>query len=301
MHQATLPADSIEEWALAERLGFRVAEVVETRAGRGGGVLKLFRVDEPGFFALKVSPAPDPADPLAKASQRRTALAREGRVLRELGEPFSHRYVAEGDLGPKRWLLTRWVEGDRLGRYRRLAIAPASGAERRRLLLDFAGRFLSAVAELHARGYVHGDLQPDHVVRDETGTVHLLDFELTHRPGDVDVPYRGDLVHYDAPEVAAGLLANADRIPCDELTEVYSAAGVLFLAARGLPPGAYALTEPLEHLLATIAAGRRRTFEETGAAFSELERVLAVGLATDRARRYPSIAAMLGDVAAISP
>ena len=88
---------------------------------------------------------------------------------------------------------------------------------------------------------------------------------------------------------------------CDELTEVYAAAAVLFFAARRLPAGAYALTEPVEHLLATIAAGRRRTFEATGANFLELERVLAVGMATDRVRRYPSIAAMLGDVAAISP
>jgi hypothetical protein len=88
---------------------------------------------------------------------------------------------------------------------------------------------------------------------------------------------------------------------CDELTEVYAAAAVLFFAATGLPPGAYALTEPFEHLLTTIAAGRWRTFEATGANFLELERVLAVGLATDRARRYPSIAAVLGDVAAISP
>jgi serine/threonine protein kinase len=289
-----------EERELAARLGLRVEAVVETRAGRGGVVLKVRRPDDGEGLALKVSPAPDRTDPLAKAVQRREALIREAQVLRELGGPIGERFVAEGDLGPKRWLLTRWVEGDRLGRYRRLIIVPAEGAERRRLLLDVAVRFLSAVADLHARGYVHGDLQPDHAVRDGSGAIHLLDFELTHRPGDAAVPYRGGLVHYDAPEVAAGLLAGAERIRYDEVAEVYAAAAVLFCVAAGAPPGAYDLEASFEQRLEVIAAGRRRGFTECDSvAFPELERALEVGLAREPEQRYPAIAALLTAIVAI--
>jgi serine/threonine protein kinase len=302
MRDAAPATDPIEELALAARLGLLVEQVIPSQMGRGGLVLQAVNRTTGERLALKVSPAPDPTDPLAKAGQRRAALIREGEVLRAIGGAIGERYVADGDLGPKRWLLTRWVEGERLGHYRRRVLDGATGAERRRLLVDLALPFLATVDTVHAHGLVHGDLQPDHAVRDAQGAIHLLDFELSHRPGDPAVLYRGGLVHFDPPEVALTLLAGRQRAPFDEVAEVYAAAAVLFFAATGRPPGAYAADASFEERLETIAAGRTWVFRQTGAEpFPELERILARGLALERDARYPSVAAMLAEVVALAP
>jgi hypothetical protein len=63
---------------------------------------------------------------------------------------------------------------------------------------------VEALAELHAKGWAHGDVQPAHFIIGPERT-HLIDLALArggHVPEGYDFPFRGCLVHYEAPEIA---------------------------------------------------------------------------------------------------
>ena len=131
---------------------------------RGARMLKLAAGER--RFGLKV------------ATETDASTAREAAVLREL-RSFTPIYVDSGDDGGFSWLLLTWVAGQGVYRYvKELRDRPEPDTKPKRLEL-FAAMF-AKVAELHAAGYLHGDLQPDHF-RWADGTVQLLDFALTHR------------------------------------------------------------------------------------------------------------------------
>jgi hypothetical protein len=117
--------------------------------------------------------------------------------------------------------------------------------------LDHAGRpspkhTLGVVATAHA----HILLAPR--------TVNLIDFALAQGPYPLqpDVTYRGGMVHFTAPEIAAHLLAtsNDETVTIGERAEVYALAAVLHVAWTGLPPTAYNHhQEPLQDKLKDVA------------------------------------------------
>lgn len=63
------------------------------------------------------------------------------------------------------------------------------------------------LAGLHAAGWAHGDLQPDHVIYQGDQT-HLIDLACAQGPADLPFyPHRGGLAHTTAPEIAEAVLA----------------------------------------------------------------------------------------------
>ncbi|MBB5939454.1 serine/threonine protein kinase, partial [Streptomyces zagrosensis] len=65
-----------------------------------------------------------------------------------------------------------------------------------------------SLARLHAQGWAHGDVQPAHFIIGPDDT-HLIDLALAHGqpvPPSYDFPYRGCLVHYEAPEISRSVL-----------------------------------------------------------------------------------------------
>ena len=164
------------------------------------------------------------------------------------------------------------------------------------------------VAELHALGYLHGDLQPDHF-RWVDGTVQLLDFALTHRT-DEDFDYPGALVHFSAPEVCAQQLAGSSPGHCspghdspvryDEQAELYSLAAVVFFLYTGQLSVYYGNEDAkldLEKKRERIAQGHRATFAGAGAEpGSGLERILEKCLSADKRARYGSVAEAAHDL-----
>jgi serine/threonine protein kinase len=90
------------------------------------------------------------------------------------------------------------------------------------------------LAELHAKGWVHGDVQPAHVIIGPERT-HLIDLALA-RGGNVpegyDFPFRGCLVHYEAPEIARSVLAAGEAEPTEE-ADIYALGASLLISATG--------------------------------------------------------------------
>ncbi|MET8485508.1 hypothetical protein ABZV76_16480 [Streptomyces tendae] len=83
-------------------------------------------------------------------------------------------------------------------------------------------------------GWTHGDVQPAHFIvgRDET---HLIDLALAHGgwvPEGRDFPYRGCLVHYEAPKISASVLAAGEAEPPPE-SDIYGLGATFLMSGTG--------------------------------------------------------------------
>ena len=286
---------------VSERSGLPLELEAEVSNRRGARMLKLAAGER--RFGLKVA--------LKMATKTGASTAREAAVLQEL-RSFTPIYVDSGDDQGFSWLLLTWVAGQSVYRYiKELRDCLEPDTKPKRLEL-FAAMF-AKVAELHALGYLHGDLQPDHF-RWVKGTVQLLDFALTHRT-DEEFDYPGALVHFSAPEVCAQQLACSSPGHCspghcspvryDERAELYSLAAVVFFLYTGqlsVDYGNKDMKLNLEEKRKRIAQGHRTMFAGAGFVgagaelWSELERILEKCLSADRGARYGSVAEAAHDL-----
>ncbi|MET8980961.1 hypothetical protein ABZX85_35700 [Streptomyces sp. NPDC004539] len=130
------------------------------------------------------------------------------------------------------WLVTPWHDGPSTWK---TFTAVRAGDGDRAPALRAAVELCRAVADLHASGWVHADLQPAHGIHTPDG-VRLIDFAWS-RPephGPVD-GYRGGIVHLMAPELA---IAARDKNPvlATRHSDVYALAGTLWTCASGTWP-----------------------------------------------------------------
>ncbi|MFJ2781919.1 protein kinase [Kitasatospora sp. NPDC087315] len=94
-----------------------------------------------------------------------------------------------------------------------------------------------AVAALHAEGWVHGDLQPQHGIHSEDGTVRLLDFAWSRRVGITPwTTFDGTMVHLTAPELAARIITGPQPVDTTQAADVYALAGTLWTCVTGKWP-----------------------------------------------------------------
>ncbi|MFI9050671.1 protein kinase [Streptomyces sp. NPDC053427] len=155
------------------------------------------------------------------------APAREATILRQL----IAQEVLFGDWQEGTWSAQPWREGEALfdlwepGRHPTKPATPN---------LDQALSCAVALADLHAAGWTHGDVQPNHFVIGPAGSF-LIDLGLA-RGGEVpevyDFRYRGCLVHYEAPEISRSILETGTAVPTQE-ADVYALGASLFISATG--------------------------------------------------------------------
>jgi serine/threonine protein kinase len=154
------------------------------------------------------------------------------------------------------------------------------------------GSLLSGVAAaldlVHARGFVHRDIKPEnmmYVVREDgSETLMLLDFgiaaavmssgpRLTRQGAIFGTP------HYLPPEVCAGERPDARG-------DVYALAAVAFELITGELP--FPLDDIMQLMATKVTSDAPALCAVTGRVFpSELERVIAQGLARDPKQRFP--------------
>jgi serine/threonine protein kinase len=209
---------------------------------------------------------------------------REGEVLAALG---ADHYRAHGRYGDGTWLTMRWIDGTSLWD----ALEPAHRGDdtlaARRSILTAAAGAAEALTELHAAGWTHGDLQPDHVVF-EDGAVRIID--LACAQGPVTVPFyvhRGGLAHTTAPEIAALIIGTSGHITTTPEADVWSLAASLFWSWTRTPPTDYRDPQGRRpDLLADTAAGRRYDVAAVRPwPFPAFEDVLRAALAHDPGQR----------------
>jgi TolB-like protein len=195
--------------------------------------------------------------------------------------------------------LTDWCDAHRLGITERLG-----------LILQV----LEAVQYAHEKKIIHRDLKPSNILVTESGQVRLLDFgvarllegEETDQPALTSVYGRALTPDYASPELLRG-------DPIDARSDLYSL-GVLFYelltgtrpyqlksaASIGLLNRAIATLEvkkPSMRLEQSAATSRASTVERLARHLrGDLDAVVFKALAKEPAERYPSAAAMAGDL-----
>ncbi|MEU5700516.1 protein kinase domain-containing protein [Streptomyces aurantiacus] len=211
-----------------------------------------------GHYAVKVGyPIEATAD---WAAQPWTALApaREGAVLHRLG--FED--VAYGEWEQGTWNFQPWREGPDLYRLwepcrkRDSSIAPHASA---------ALGCVEALAELHAKDWAHGDIQPAHFIIGPERT-HLIDLALARGgrvPQGYDFPFRGCLVHYEAPEIARSVLATGEAEPT-QAADIYALGASLLISATGWRAVEYPDDAPRSVQREAVANGQRRPVKAAG-------------------------------------
>jgi serine/threonine protein kinase len=210
--------------------------------------------------------------------------AREGKIMRVLGTEF---YRDHGWDEERSWLTLRWIDGTSLWD----ALEPAyrgddSPASKQRMLALAAGA-AHELAKLHAAGWAHGDLQPDHVILEDQ-LIQIIDLACAQGPADVPFyVHRGGLAHTTAPEVADLILSSEEHITLTPQADIWSLGASLWWAWTRTTPITY--TDP--------AAGRSAQLKDIAAVrrpdpsavrpwrFDEFEEVALACLATDPSHR----------------
>jgi len=205
------------------------------------------------------------------------AIAREGEVLAEVRGAGLPLLEARGELAGLPYVAIEHVRGAPLD-----DLVAAGGSLEpgplRALALDLA----RALAALHEKGFIHGDVAPSNVIVDDAGEARLVDLGLARRIGETTAEVAGT-PGYVAPEAA---LPGEARPALD----VYGWAAVVAECALGRPIHA-------EKDLASAAT--RGELPRELRAWEEHLPGLGAALSRDPAAR-PEAAALVAGLAALS-
>ena len=227
-------------------LGLTFVDAVEQRRG---SVLFKARQDSE-MYAVKGYDLEE-----SDTYDRKELLEREAAITREVSPHLQQdlfvKYVR--DETANNWLVTRWVDGTTLAAYT-LKTVDASMGRTLRAFIETA----RALNRVHKAGFLHGDVQPSHVIMaDDASSPVIIDWGLARRI-DENTPYAGGFVHFTAPEIATGMLDKSDEIAYTLAAEIYSFGAVMAFCYTGQTATDYALSTPLEDKLKLVASGTLR-------------------------------------------
>ncbi|MFD7455519.1 hypothetical protein [Kitasatospora sp. NPDC059827] len=155
--------------------------------------------------------------------------AREGAVLDQL--PGYSVITGRYDSGV--WYVTPWLLGPSTWELFKPVRHGDGGHEQ-----AFSGAvdLCLAVADLHAAGWVHGDLQPAHCIHTDRGA-RLLDLAWAWSPGfPPSSVFQGGITHLLAPELAAAVESGVRPVLTTTASDVYALAGTLWTCVTGRWP-----------------------------------------------------------------
>jgi tRNA A-37 threonylcarbamoyl transferase component Bud32 len=168
-------------------------------------------------------------------------VAREGEILHLLGTEF---YRDRGWDEQRSWLTLRWIEGTSLWTEFERAHRGDDSATIKGRMLALAAGAAQELAELHAAGWAHGDLQPDHVIL-EGKVTRIIDLACAQGPADVPFyVHRGGLAHTTAPEVADLILSSEEHITLTPEAEPSQVVSIPALPGRGRSRNSRRLSSP---------------------------------------------------------
>ena len=256
-------------------------EVLRALGAGATGRVELVRLSEPfaGLpsgteLALKTLACAPEHEPAARAAFRAEAAA-----AGEVHAPSLVRVLHHGERAGRPYLLMQFVPGRSLREVLEQD-GPLPEPRLRALGADLA----RALAALHARGLVHGDVKPENARLDEEGGAVLLDLGFARRARDDARADAGSLA-YLSPERVRGE-------PAGPAADVFALGVVLYELATGVHPfqrhGSRA--RPLGRA-STSGAIQRRSIELAGA--DELLAAIDGGRFPAPSRHEPSLSPFL--------
>lgn len=237
----------------------------------------------------------------AKEAEQR--LVREARALAKLSHPNVVQIYDVGTHEEQVYVAMEYIDGETLSEW--LAHEPARSLDEIKAMFLAAGRGLAAA---HEAGLVHRDFKPANVLVAKDGQVRVLDFGLA-RQLDRPEPEAPDDATGEAPTERAELVSRAGAVmgtpaymspeqhlgaPIDARTDQFSFCIALYEAVYGERPFG---GESLMQLSLAVTTGEMRAPPRGRTVPEYLRQLLVRGLATDPEQRYPSMEALLADLA----
>jgi serine/threonine protein kinase len=102
--------------------------------------------------------------------------------------------------------------------------------------LAIARDVITAMAQVHALGVIHGDLHTSNFLLQPDGQVRLIDFDCSFVQGESDAPRIGGAVHFIPPERMPGAWHGGDEVAPDIASEIYQLGVIVYLVLTGAPP-----------------------------------------------------------------
>jgi serine/threonine protein kinase len=214
----------------------------------------------------------------------RERFRRESQYVAALVHPHIVPVYAFGEDSGCLFLAMKWVDGQTLTQ--RARRRPLGAAQAIQLLRGIA----DALDVAHTRGLVHRDVKPDNILLAANGYPYLADFGVAKDAYASDLTAGDAFVgtpNFAAPEQVRGGLVSA-------ATDVYGLAGVLYYCLTGEAP--HRRSANPEELRRQLSRPPRALPGDIPHA-SELDRVLACGMATAPKRRYRRAADLTGAAA----
>ncbi len=258
--------------------GSRIGRYVVLRrvgAGAFGVVYAAFDPELDRKVALKVLRS----DRASDAAWRERFL-REARAMARLSHPNVTQVYDVHAEGERLSIAMEFVEGTNLAEW---GSEPKPWREVLRIFLA-AGRGLEAA---HAAGLIHRDFKPANVLIGDDGRVSVTDFGLAQMDHEAhaSVEVTGT-PRYMAPEQHAGRVGSA--------ADQFGFAVALYEALYGVHPFAWATSDELAR---AVRNGARRPPPQAIAVPRWLTGALDRALASEPARRFPSMKALLEQIA----
>jgi tetratricopeptide (TPR) repeat protein len=281
--------------------GARVGRYVVLETVGVGAMGTVYAAYDPELdrrIALKVLRADLCRGPNAETLRER--LVREARVMARLSHPEIIAVHDAGTFGDQVFLAMELAGEGTLASF--LADEPRTFRE----ILDVFLRAGRGLAAAHAAGLVHRDFKPENVLVGKDGRVRVTDFGLARaeasEPADHDVSAvrpRDD----DPQLTAAGALVGTPAYMApeqhrgeraDARSDQFAFCVALYRALYGEPPFAGASARELAEV---VAAGAVREAPRGSRVPARVRRVLLRGLSVRPEARYPSMDALLADLA----
>ncbi|NQY00592.1 MAG: protein kinase, partial [Flavobacteriaceae bacterium] len=198
-------------------------------------------------------------------------------------------------------LMMKWSEGTKTSDWiKTYNLVSISG---KKSFITLFISFLNELVKVHNMGFIHGDLQPSHILIKRNSFVDIIDFGLSHSVNSYPSfgNYRGGMIHFNSPELCLGILNSNDHVKVGFQSEIYSIGSLfyfLYTKKTSTQYGSKSYKElEYEDMLRMIIDRPICSFSELRLPkFDFLERVLCKCLEKNPKDRYQNIEHLLFDL-----
>lgn len=195
--------------------------LIEHRTGYNGGAYKVID-SEQTIYSLKWCN-------IQKDSNRLVGLKKEYQNLKALSTMNKMTYSSDAN-AEIFWLITPWVNG--LSLTKTIHSVKLQYGVSHSEIIEVLKKAHNCVHEVHKKDYIHGDIQPDHLIFHD-GKVSLIDFEWSRKVCDEYTPYYGGMIHFCSPNVIQQMLDQRPRVNNTQSDDIYALAASFFYSYTG--------------------------------------------------------------------
>jgi len=271
--QSTFPEGS--------EIGHRYRVVKLLGRGGMGAVYRVRDLELDRDVALKLI-RPDIAEDPATLERFRREI--------QLSSRITHRNVLRvydlGEVEGIRFLTMQFVDGDDLG-----SLIKRGGRLPIPRILSVFGEICKGLSAAHEQGVVHRDLKPQNIMLDAAGTAYVTDFGLAKSLAGTGMTEMGAILgtpFYMSPEQVKGQ-------PAGPRSDIYSLGVILYEMATGVVP--FTGDSAYEVMMSRLSHKPKPAAELNPEVPAFLKKIMERCMATDLEARYPSVDAILADLA----